>query len=78
LQAARDLGVTDLQHAENGGEFYLKELGYWADGYSKEKNIWFEYNERAHNRRKEKDERRKQEIINFLHCKFIEIFENFI
>jgi len=44
----------------------------------KTKNIWFEYNERAHNRRKEKDERRKQEIINFLHCKFIEIFENFI
>ena len=26
-----------LQHALNGGEVYLKELGYWLDGYDTEK-----------------------------------------
>ncbi len=25
---AEELGITDLQHAENGGEFHIKELGY--------------------------------------------------
>ena len=45
---AKELGITDLQHAENGGEFYIKELGYWVDGYSKEKNIVIEYDEKHH------------------------------
>lgn len=72
-QKATELGITDLQHAENGGEFHIKELGYWVDGYSKEKNIVIEYYEPFHEKQKERDERRKQEIIDHLNCKFIEI-----
>jgi len=37
-----------FQHAENGGEFYIKELGYWVDGYDKEKNIVIEVDEQHH------------------------------
>ena len=74
-QKAKELGITDLQHAENGGEFCIKELGYWVDGYSKEKNIVIEYYETFHKNRIEKDNNRKQEIINFLKCEFVEIEE---
>jgi len=72
---AKELGITDIQHAENGGEFNIKEIGYWVDGYSKEKNIVIEYYEPFHENQKERDERRKQEIINKLNCEFIEIKE---
>ena len=73
---AKKLGITDLQHAENGGEYYIKELGYWIDGYSKEKNIVLEFDEPAHYKNgilKEKDLRRQFEIENFLKCIFIRI-----
>ncbi len=72
-QKAKELGITDLQHAENGGEFYIKELGYWVDGYSEEKNIVIEYYEPFHKRQVERDLKRKQEIINFLGCEFVEL-----
>jgi len=65
----------NFQHAENGGEFYINELGYWVDGYDKEKNVVIEYYEKAHRRRKEKDLRRKQEIQVLLKCEFIELEE---
>jgi len=71
---AEKLNITDLQHAENGGEFYIKDLGYWADGYSKSTNTWFEYYEKRHRFQIEKDKKRKQEIINYLKCEFIEIW----
>lgn len=74
-QKAKELGITDLQHAENGGEFYIKELGYWVDGYSKEKNIVIEYYEKHHNRQKEKDLIRQKEIEDYLGCEFIIIKE---
>lgn len=74
-QKAKELGITDLQHAENGGEFYIKELGYWVDGYSKEKNIVIEYYEKYHKSRIEKDKQRKKEIKKYLKCKFIIIKE---
>lgn len=64
-----------FQHAENGGEFYIPELGYWVDGYDKEKNIVVEYYEPKHQYQKEKDELRKREIVKCLGCKFIEIWE---
>jgi hypothetical protein len=66
-----------FQHALNGGEFYIKELGYWVDGYDKEKNVVIEYYEKHHNDKKiiKKDIKRKYEIINFLGCKFIELLE---
>lgn len=70
----------NFQHAENGGEFHLKELGYWADGYDKEKNVWIEYDEKHHfdifGNLKEKDIRREQEIRDFLKCEFIRIGYN--
>lgn len=72
---AKELGITDLQHAENGGEFHIKELGYWVDGYSKDKNIVIEYYEPFHKKQKERDKRRKQEIIDELGCEFIIIHE---
>jgi hypothetical protein len=74
-QKATELGITDLQHAENGGEFYIKELGYWVDGYSKEKNIVIEYYENAHKNKIKKDLQRQNEIINLLKCEFIIIKE---
>lgn len=74
-QKAKELGIIDLQHAENGGEFYIKELGYWVDGYSKEKNTVIEYYEKHHNRTKKRDKRRKEEIISYLNCEFIIIYE---
>jgi hypothetical protein len=64
-----------FQHAMNGGEYYIKDLGYWVDGYDKNKNTVIEYYERKHKKTTERDERRKQEIIDFLKCKFIEIKE---
>ena len=70
-QKAKDLGITDLQHAENGGEFHIKELGYWVDGYSKEKNVVIEYYEDFHESQKDKDLRRQDEIIKHLGCEFI-------
>ena len=65
----------NFQHAENGGEFYVKALGYWIDGYDKEKNIAVEFYEKAHQRKKERDAHRKKEIIEHLGCKFIELKE---
>ena len=64
----------NLQHAENGGETYC--IGYWLDGYDKDLNIVFEYDEPAHykdvqnNILNEKDIQRQQNIINELHCEF--------
>ena len=63
----------NFQHAENGGEFYLKELGYWADGYDREKNVWIEVDEKGHKYKKEKDDLRQKEIEQFLKCEFIRI-----
>lgn len=80
-QKAKELGITDLQHAENGGEFYIKELGYWVDGYSKEKNIVIEYDEKHHfdenGNLSKRDVIRQIEIEELLGCKFIRIkYEN--
>ena len=74
-QKAKELGITDLQHAENGGEFFIKELGYWVDGYSKEKNIVIEYYEKKHKYQREQDLERQQEIQKLLNCKFVIIYE---
>jgi len=68
----------NFQHAEKGGEYHIKDLGYWVDGYDKKKNVVIEFYERYHNKTRERDEKRKQKIINFLHCDFIEIHEEVI
>lgn len=64
----------NLQHAENGGEH--KVCGYFVDGYDKELNIVFEYDESRHYKDKinnilsDRDIQRQQNIINELHCEF--------
>jgi hypothetical protein len=69
--------VIIFQHALNGGEYHIKELGYWIDGYDKHQNVVIEYDEYNHWHRKNriKDENRRKEIIDFLKCKFILITE---
>jgi hypothetical protein len=66
---ALETGWT-LKHAMNGGEHYLKELGYWLDAYDEKLNIAIEYDEGYHNNRKEKDSRRMNEIKSYLKCRF--------
>jgi hypothetical protein len=63
----------NFQHALNGEELYIKELGYFVDGYDKERNTVIEYYEYNHWHRKNKikDENRKKQIIDFLKCDFI-------
>ena len=63
----------NFQHAENGGEYHVKELGYWVDGYDKEKNVVIEVDEKRHLSHKEKDLQRQQDIENLLHCTFIRL-----
>ena len=72
---AKKYGITDLQHAENGGEYHIKELGYWADGYSLSKNIVIEYYELRHKYKQEKDKIREKQIKECLGCEFIIIKE---
>ena len=66
-----------IQHAENGGEFYVKELGYWLDGYDAINNIAYEWDERQHfdklGNLKNKDVKRQNEITNLLKCIFVRI-----
>jgi hypothetical protein len=74
-----DTGIK-IQHAENGGEFYIKELGYWVDGYDKENNIVYEWDDKRHyinNELLDKDKNRQRRIEDFLKCKFIRIKETY-
>lgn len=66
----------NFQHALNGGEFFIKELGYWVDGYDKEKNIVIEYYEDAHKYFIEEDEIRINKIKKILNCEIIILKEN--
>jgi len=61
----------NFQHAMNGGEYYIKDLGYWVDGYDKNKNIVIEIDEKRHKYQQEKDVIRQKEIESLLKCKFI-------
>lgn len=65
------------QHALNGGELYLQELGYWVDYYELTLNIVIEYDE-AHHRYPaniEKDKKREEVITEYLDCRFYRIEE---
>jgi hypothetical protein len=68
-----------IQHAMNGGEYFIKELGYWIDGYDIENNIVYEYDEKRHYDKNgelnQKDKIREKEISDLLKCKFIRIKE---
>jgi len=65
-----------IQHAMNGGEYYIKELGYWVDGYDKDNNVVYEYDEKYHfkdGKLKIKNIERQLEIEHLLKCQFIRI-----
>lgn len=64
------------QHAENGGEFFIKELGYWVDYYEPNLNIVIEFDENKHKYTVDKDMKRQKEIEDHLGCKFYRIPEN--
>ena len=65
-----------IQHAENGGEFYIKKLGYFVDGYDEKNNTIYEWDEKRHFRNNnlcEKDIVRENEIINLLNVSLLEL-----
>lgn len=64
----------NFQHALNGGEFRV--CGYSVDGYDREKNIVFEYDEPHHFEKKlwtlkKRDVKRMDEIKKELGCRFL-------
>jgi len=67
----------NFQHAENGGEFHVSGLGYWVDGYDKEKNVVIEIDESFHfdinGNLNERDVIRQKEITKHLKCEFIRL-----
>jgi hypothetical protein len=76
-----DLGAElgySFQHALNGGEHRIKELGYWVDGYDAKNNVVVEYDEPHHltEIQQKKDLVRQEEIIKHLNCKFIRLIEH--
>jgi len=65
-----------FRHAENGGEVFLKDLGYWLDAYDEKNNAVLEIYERHHYRNgtlRPRDIQRETEIKNLLKCKFYTI-----
>lgn len=66
-------------HAENVGELYLKDLGYFLDYYEPTLNLVIEWNEKRHYNSdgsfKQRHIDRQKEIQNHLHCTFINIDE---
>ena len=53
------------QYATNGGEYYIKELGYWVDYYNPEIKVIIEWDEESHYKNDElsvKDKTRQKEI----------------
>ena len=73
---ARENGFK-FQHAENGGEYHVKELGYFLDAYDKENNVALEIDERhhydIHGNLNCRDVKRQNEIIEHLGCRFVRI-----
>jgi len=70
---------TYIQHALNGGEYYIAELGFWVDGYDAVNNVVYEFDELRHHyidgELLEKDKIRQNLITEKLGCKFIRIKE---
>jgi len=67
----------NFQHALNGGE--CRFLGYYVDGYDKDKNVVIEYDEKYHfsfGKLRDKDIKRMNEIVEYLKCKFIRLKDN--
>jgi hypothetical protein len=66
-----------FMHAENGGEYYVRDLGYFLDAYDPIKNVALEVDEAHHFDRNgnllERDKVRQSQIEEALGCKFIRI-----
>jgi replication-associated recombination protein RarA len=66
-----------FMHAENGGEYFVQELGYFLDAYDPVNNIVLEIDERHHFTQsgalKDRDQERQSQIEKLLDCKFIRI-----
>jgi hypothetical protein len=60
----------NLQHAQNGGEYFFEELGYWVDGWDEDMVTVFEGDEPFHydsnGNLLERDIRRQTEIEEYL------------
>lgn len=73
------LNNTNGMHAKNGGEYHIKELGYFVDYFNPDLKIIIEWDERKHYRNgklRKKDIERQKEIENLLpDYKFIRIRE---
>jgi hypothetical protein len=67
----------DFMHAENGGEYYVRDLGYFLDAYDPINNVTLEVDEAHHFDRNdellERDKVRQSQIEQALGCKFIRI-----
>ena len=61
----------NFQHALNGGEYFIEQLGYWVDGYDVDKNTVIEYYERGHIYTEDKDKLRIARIKEELGCEVI-------
>ena len=67
---------TLIKHAENGGEF--KFMGFFADGYIIDKNLWIEYDEPHHyfgGKLRQDDVERQLIMESKLNCKIIRLRE---
>jgi hypothetical protein len=66
-----------FMHAENGGEYFIRELGYFLDAYDPLNNVVLEIDEKHHFDKegtlKERDIERQKQIQILLGCKFIRI-----
>ena len=68
------------QYAINGGEYHIKELGYFVDYYEPTLNLIIEWDENIHydidGNLRIKDKNREEEIKSHLKCNFIRIKES--
>ena len=66
-----------FMHAENGGEYFVEQLGYFLDAYDPVNNVALEIDEQQHfdtqGFLKVKDIERQKQIENLLGCTFIRI-----
>lgn len=71
--------TSKRQYATNGGEYHIKELGYFLDYYNKDKKLVIEWDEKSHydiiGALRPKDVLREFEIKDYLGCVFIRIKE---
>ena len=68
----------DGRFGGKGGEYHVKELGYFVDYYEPTLNLVIEYDEWHHTilKNRIKDEMRQKEITEYLGCKFLRISED--